>query len=274
MTFPSRVFGSSRHPLLPAGVAATAIYVLFIGLPLVALLVRSIGGGDFLAGISTSIVLQALKLSAITSIISLFVTVLVGTPFAYLLARKQSKVLRILDSLVELPIVLPPVVAGVAMLMAFGRTGLLGSTLGAAGISIPFTTVAVVFAQVFVAAPFYIRAAKISFQNVEIDLEEVSQTLGTSPWQTFWRVTLPLALPGMLGGMALSWARAISEFGATIMFAGNFTGRTQTIPLAILSAMESNLSAALAMSTLVVIISALILIVVGFASRSMRRRQL
>ena len=262
------------HPLFPAGTAATAIYVFFIGLPVTALLVRSLGGGDFLAGISTPIVFQALKISAITSFISLFVTVVIGTPFAYLLARRQSRILVLVDSLVELPIVMPPVVAGVSMLMAFGRTGLLGSSMTAVGISIPFTTVAVVFAQVFVAAPFYIRAAKIGFQNVETELEEVAQTLGLSPLRTFWRVTLPLAIPGLLGGIALAWARAISEFGATIMFAGSFTGRTQTLPLAILTTMESDLSAALAMSTLVVIISAVVLVAIRLAARSASRKPL
>ena len=248
------------NPLLPAGKAATVLYVLFIGLPLVALVVRGAGEERFFASLTSPIALQALRLSAITSTVSLIIIVLLGTPFAYLLARSDSRVLRFVDSLVELPIVLPPVVAGVAMLMAFGRRGLLGTPLEVVGITLPFTTTAVLFAQVFIAAPFYIRSAKLGFQAVDRNYEDLSQTLGLSPWHTFWRLTLPLARPGLIGGAALAWARALSEFGATIMFAGNFMGRTQTMPLAILSAMESDIPAALALSVLLTVASALLLV--------------
>jgi molybdate transport system permease protein len=250
------------------------VYVLFIGLPLIALFVRSIGGEGFLESLTRPVVLQALKLSAITGTISLAITVVIGTPFAYFLARSDSRALRVVDSLVELPIVLPPVVAGVAMLMAFGRRGLLGPTFESAGFTIPFTTIAVVFSQVFVSAPFYIRAAKLGFQGVERDFEDVSQTLGVSAWKTFWRVTLPLAGPGLLAGAALAWARALSEFGATIMFAGNFMGKTQTLPLAIMSAMESDIPAALALSTIVVLGAVLVLVAIGLAARSSHWRRL
>ena len=167
--------------------------------------------------------------------------------------------LRVIDTFVELPIVLPPVVAGVAMLMAFGRNGLLGPALSAIGVTLPFTTAAVIFAQVFVAAPFYIRAARIGFAGVDPTYEEVSQTLGVSPWATFWRLTLPVAWPSLLTGLTLAWARAVSEFGATIMFAGNLTGRTQTMPLAIMTAMESSLGSALALAVLLLAMSALAL---------------
>jgi molybdate transport system permease protein len=193
--------------------------------------------------------------------------VTLGTPFAYLLARSNSKILRVVDSLVELPIVLPPVVAGVAMLMAFGRQGLIGPLLTGLGITLSFTTAAVVFAQIFVAAPFYVRAAKLGFQAVARDYEDVSQTLGVSPWRTFWKLTLPLAAPSIIGGLALAWARAISEFGATIMFAGNLTGRTQTMPLAILSAMESDLGTAPSLSVLLLIGSITVLLVLGRFTR-------
>ena len=252
---------ASLGVLAPAGVAATVVYVLFIGLPIIALLVRSGQEEDFLAGLTGPLVLQALRLTVITSVISLAIVVVIGTPFALLLARRgpTSRLLRIIDTFVELPIVLPPVVAGVAMLMAFGRNGLLGPALDSVGISLPFTTVAVIFAQIFVAAPFYIRAARIGFAGVDPAYEEVSQTLGISPWQTFWRLTLPMARPSLLTGATLAWARAVSEFGATIMFAGNLTGRTQTMPLAIMTTMESSLGAALALAVLMLAMSALAL---------------
>jgi molybdate transport system permease protein len=255
------------NPFFPAGVVATALYVAFIGLTLAALFLRAVSEGGFLESISSPLLLQALQLSAMTSVISLAIVILVGTPFAYLLARRRTRLLQIADSLVELPIILPPVVAGVAMLMAFGRHGILGPAMGAVGISIPFTTTAVIFAQIFVSAPFYIRSAKLGFQSVGRDLEDVSQTLGVSPWRTFWHTTLPLAWPLMLGGAVLAWARAMSEFGATIMFAGNFMGRTQTMPLAIMSAMERDISIALTLAVVLVVISALALVLLGFARR-------
>ena len=251
--------GATLGLLAPAGVAATVIYVLFIGLPVVALLARAGQQDGFLAGLSGDLVLQALRLTVFTSLISLAIVVVVGTPFALLLARRRSPALRVIDTFVELPIVLPPVVAGVAMLMAFGRNGLLGPALSSVGITLPFTTAAVIFAQIFVAAPFYIRAARIGFAGVDPAYEEVSQTLGISPWATFWRLTLPVAWPSLLTGLTLAWARAVSEFGATIMFAGNLTGRTQTMPLAIMTAMESSLGAALALAVLLLAMSALAL---------------
>ena len=250
---------ASLGALAPAGMAATVLYVLFIGLPIVALLARAGQQEGFLAGLTGEPVLQALRLTVATSVVSMAVVVMVGTPFALLLARRRSPALRVIDTFVELPIVLPPVVAGVAMLMAFGRNGLLGPALGGLGVTLPFTTAAVIFAQVFVAAPFYIRAARIGFAGVDPTYEEVSQTLGVSPWATFWRLTLPVAWPSLLTGLTLAWARAVSEFGATIMFAGNLTGRTQTMPLAIMTAMESSLGSALALAVLLLAMSALAL---------------
>jgi len=250
-----------------AGWPTSAIYLVFIGLPVVALLVRAAQQESFLASLTSPMALQALRLSLFTSVISMAIVVLVGTPFAHWLARGNSLPLRVVDSLVELPIVLPPVVAGVAMLMAFGRNGLLGPALSNLGISLPFTTAAVIFAQIFVAAPFYIRSAKLGFQSIPLAYQEVSQTLGVSPWNTFWRLTLPLARPWLLTGLTLAWARAISEFGATIMFAGNLTGQTQTLPLAIMTAMESSLDTALALSVLLLVGAMLVLVVMGLLTR-------
>jgi len=249
------------------GAAATGLYVLFIGFPVVALLVRAAQQETFLASLVSDMALTALRLSLITSGVTMAIILLVGTPFAYLLARSSSFLLRVVDSLIELPIVLPPVVAGVAMLMAFGRRGLLGQVLEEWGIGLSFTTVAVVFAQIFVAAPFYVRSAKLGFQSVAREYEDISQTLGVSPWKTFWRLTLPLAGPSILTGVALAWARALSEFGATIMFAGNLMGKTQTMPLAIMTAMESSLDTALALSVLLLAGSVTILIGLGLVTR-------
>jgi molybdate transport system permease protein len=253
----------SLNPLWPLGTLATALYVLFIGLPLVALTVAAVSEEGFLASLTSDVVVQAVRLSAFTTTISLAIIVLLGTPLGYLLARKPHPVLRAVDFVVELPIVLPPVVAGVALLMAFGRNGVLGPALESLGITLPFTTAAVLLAQTFVAAPFYVRAARIGFAAVDVRYEELSTTLGVSPWRTFWKLSLPLAAPSLLAGMALAWARALSEFGATIMFAGNFMGRTQTVPLAILSAFETDIPAALAISVLAVAASVLILVVLG-----------
>ena len=261
--------GAAMGPLAPAGVAATIVYVLFIGLPIAALLI-SAGRQDGLgAALGDGLVWTAVRLTLITSLVSIVIVVAVGTPFALLLARRASPLLRVVDTFVELPIVLPPVVAGVAMLMAFGRQGILGPALAAAGITIPFTTAAVICAQIFVAAPFYIRAARIGFAAVDPAYEEVSQTLGVSPWATFWRLTLPAAWPSLATGLTLAWARAVSEFGATIMFAGNLTGRTQTMPLAIMTALESGLDAALALAVLLLGLAALSL---GALAVLLRRR--
>lgn len=249
------------------GGGGAALYVVFIGLPVAALLIRAGQQSGFWDAVTGDLALTALRLSLATSAISIGVVVLVGTPFAYLLARSENLLARIIDSLVELPIVLPPVVAGVAMLMAFGRGGLLGPGLNEAGINIPFTTVAVVFAQMFVAAPFYVRAAKLGFQSVAREYEDISQTLGVSPWRTFWRTTLPLAAPSIVTGLGLAWARALAEFGATMMFAGNLTGETQTMPLAIMTALETSLDGALALSVLLLAGSVVVLALLGALGR-------
>ena len=261
-----------RRPDSAGGVlggATGAIYIAFIGLPIIALLVRAAQQENLWDAVTGDLALTALRLSIFTSVVSIVVVVAGGTPFAYLLARSNHWWARIIDSLVELPIVLPPVVAGVAMLMAFGRSGLIGGWLESAGVDISFTTVAVVFAQVFVAAPFYVRSAKLGFQSVARDYEDVSQTLGVSPISTFWRITLPLAAPSIITGLGLSWARALSEFGATIMFAGNLTGETQTMPLAIMTAMESSggLDSALALSAMLLVVSVLALSALTVGSR-------
>ena len=233
--------------------APTVLLAVFVGLPLLALVVRALMTGELLHQLTQPIVLSALRLSALTSVVSLLIIVLVGTPTAYLLARSAFPGKRILDTFIDVPLALPPVVVGVALLLVFGRLGVVGRWLYPVGIEIAFTTLAVVLAQVFVAAPFYVRSAKIGFARVDPELEEIAVTLGASTWQTLRYVTMPLAWPALVGGAVLSWARAVGEFGATIMFAGNFTGRTQTMPLAIMTALESDLQTAIVLATLLVL---------------------
>jgi molybdate transport system permease protein len=216
--------------------------VAFLSVPLLALVYRALDSGELAENLTSDVVLDALRLSAITSTITLVIAIMVGTPLAYLLARYDFPGKAVVDVLVDLPIVLPPTVAGVALLVALGRRGVIGETLDEAGIRIGFTTTAVVIAQLFVSAPFYIRTVKAGFQAVEPVYEGVAWTLGASQWRAFLRITLPLAWPSIVAGAILCWARALSELGATLIFAGNLQGETQTMPLAIISAFESGRS--------------------------------
>jgi molybdate transport system permease protein len=245
-----------------AAVMPAALLLLFIILPLVALFLRTTPG-SLLASLRQPVAVSALVLSLETTAITLALALALGTPAAYLLARWQFRGKRLLDGLVDLPIVVPPAVAGVALLMAFGREGLLGPALNALGIHLPFSTAAVVLAQLFVACPYYVRAARAGFLGVDTTLEEASATLGYGGWGTFRRVTVPLTLPALVGGAVLTWARAVGEFGATIMFAGNLMGVTQTMPLAVYLGLESgDLAGAVALSVLLVLVSLLVLLVV------------
>lgn len=235
-------------------VLAALLLIALLVLPLFALVLRSLERG-LVNQLANPTVGEAIRISVITTLISTAFIVLSGTPLAYLLARRSFRGRRAVDTLVDLPIVLPPAVAGIALLMAFGRRGLLGEALSALGISLPFTTAAVIIAQIFVAAPFYVRAAKLGFSTVPHALEETAMSLGASSWQTFRRITLPLSRRALMSGLALSWARALGEFGATLLFAGSLSGRTQTMPLAIYASLESDLGAALAIATLLIGIS-------------------
>lgn len=248
-------------------VSATGFLVL-VGLPLLALLLRAVAGAQFWRYLADPQVGAALSLSLVTTAATLVLILLLGTPLAYALARRGFPCKRLLDTLIDLPMVLPPAVAGVALLMAFGRRGLIGPWLSSLGIELAFTTAAVVLAQSFVAAPFYVRAARAGFLAVDPTLEGVARTLGESPFGVFRRVTVPLAMPALLGGAVMAWARALGEFGATIMFAGNFIGRTQTMPLAVYQAMESDLNVSLTLSTIMIVASFAVLLAV----RSVVRR--
>ena len=254
-----------RAGRLIAILAALALVALTT-LPLFALLVRALEE-DLAAQMLDPSVGAAIRLSLLTTLISAIVILVTGTPLAYVLARYRFRGRDTLDALIGLPIVLPPAVAGIALLMAFGRRGVLGGALSALGVSLPFTTAAVVLAQTFVAAPFYVRAAKVGFASVPHELEEMALGLGASSWQTFLRVTLPLARRGLASGLGLAWARALGEFGATILFAGNLIGRTQTMPLAIYTGLESDLGAALAVAILLVGISLILMLLLRLVTR-------
>jgi len=200
-------------------------------------------------------VLSALKLSFVTSAWATALVVLLGTPAAYLLATRDFTGKRLVEVLVDLPMVLPPTVAGFALLMAFGRTGYAGRALGLLGVSLPFTTAGVVAAQVFMAAPFFISPARAGFAGVDRRLVDAAATLRASEAFTFFRVVLPLAAPSLLAGVAMSAARALGEFGATITFAGNLAGTTRTMPLAVYVALQSDLDTAVVLSVLLLAMS-------------------
>ncbi len=220
------------------------IALLFLTLPLVALFVRSIANRAW-EGLPETAIPDAIWLSFISTTLTVVVTVLFGTPLAFILARRRFPFKRLISVLVELPIVLPPAVAGLALLITFGRRGLFGPLLNQFEITIPFTITAVVMAQTFVAAPFYIRSAQLGFQSVSKEIEEAARVDGAGGFSLFWWVTLPLSSRTLAAGLILCWARALGEFGATILFAGSLQGRTQTMPLLIYNVIERDIDAAI-----------------------------
>lgn len=226
----------------------------FLIVPLLALILR-ISPAQLLANLTNRTVIQAVNLSIITTTISVSLTLLAGTPLAYLLARRRFRGRTALDTLIDLPMVLPPSVAGIALLMAFGRRGLIGAPLAELGISISFTWVAVVLAQCFVAAPYFVKAAAAGFAGVDRELEQAAALDGASPAQVLRHITIPLAWPALFSGAVMTWARALGEFGATIIFAGNLPGRTQTMPLAIYLGFERDLNLALTLAAILLAIS-------------------
>jgi len=235
------------------------VLIGLIGLPILALVWRSANIRIFPYAFSESAI-NALKLSLITSTISVLISLLTGTPLAYIQAHWTFRGKAFLDVLVDLPIVLPPSVAGIALLMAFGREGLFGDWLNLIGISIPFTTMAVVLAQVFVSAPFLVRSARIGFASIDPQLDEAAKVEGASNWHVFRHIMLPLAGRALLTGVILSWTRALGEFGATLLFAGNLEGKTQTMPLAIYVGFEQGLGIALVLSVVLLAVSFVLLV--------------
>ena len=231
-------------------VAALALLAGFISLPLLSLLIWMVDKGAWRA-MASPIAIDALLLSVRTTTITMAILLVVGTPAAYVLARADFRGNRVINTLVDIPVVLPPSAAGIALLLAFGRLGLVGQYLDVFGVTLSFTTAAVVMAEIFVAAPFYVRQAATGFGAVDRTIEEAALVDGASRATVFFRVTIPLAFPALVAGALTAWARALGEFGATIIFAGSFRGITQTIPLAIFSEFQSDIDAAVALSVLV-----------------------
>jgi molybdate transport system permease protein len=244
-------------------IALGVLVGLFLGLPVAVLVVRAIGGGALQVAIGDPAVLDALQLSLITTAISLALTILIATPVAHLLARRRFRGATFVEAIVDLPIVLPPSVAGLALLLAFGRRGVFGEALANFGISIPFTTAAVILAQMFVSMPFFIRAARAGFRGVDRDFEDAARVDGAAERQVALSITVPLAGTALASGIVMTWARALGEFGATIMFAGNVAGRTQTLPLVVYGEFQSgDLDASIAAAAILVIAAFAVLVAV------------
>jgi molybdate transport system permease protein len=241
-----------------AALALAALLGALFALPLAALVLR-VNPGTMLEQLRSPSVQQALWLSVETSLIATVVCAVLGLPMAVLLASRNFPGKRAIEVLMDLPMVIPPTVAGFALLMAFGRAGLLGSSLSAFGISLPFTTTAVVIAQVFMSVPFLVGAARAGFTAVEPRYLEAAATLRAGEVYTFLRVRLPLAMPSLVAGLGMCWARALGEFGATITFAGNMAGETRTVPLDVYLLLHENLDAAATLSLILVIMAAVLL---------------
>lgn len=240
---------------------ALAVLLAFLAIPLLAIFVEA-GPGELVASLGREGALDALSLSLRTSLMALAAIVVVGTPAAYLLARRRFRGRAALITLIELPLVLPPAAAGIALLAAFGPNGLVGGAIEDAGIRLVLETAGVVVALTFVAAPFYVRGAIAAFEGVDPDLIDASRTLGAGEARTFARVAIPGARAGLASGMALAWGRALGEFGATLLFAGSLQGRTQTAPLAIFEFLSRDFDASLALSGVLVVFSAVLLLAV------------
>jgi molybdate transport system permease protein len=249
---------TNRRP--PAGLLVPAAGALaLILIPLVGLL-QHVPWGSLVAQLTSSDVRTALGLSIECSFLTVIVSLILGVPLAWMLARSTFRGKAIVRALVTLPMVLPPVVGGVALLLAFGAHGFAGEALSHIGITLPFTTAGTVVAETFVAMPFLVIAVEAGLRQADERFEEVAATLGARPWMRFWRVTLPLIAPSLVAGAALTWARALGEFGATITFAGNLPGTTQTMPLAVYVALESDTEGAIALSVLMLVVSLAVLI--------------
>lgn len=247
----------SRPP--PIGAAAAGLLLVLLALPATGLVVGATPGelGAALAAPSTR---QALALSLRTTAVSLAITVALGTPLAWALSRGRQRWHGAAWTVVELPVVLPPAVLGVALLETFGRTGLLGPALGGLGLSLSFSSAAVVLVQVVVGAPLYVSTAAAAFRAVDDDLLLVARTLGASPARAWWTIAAPAAAPGLLSGAGLAWARALGEFGATLMFAGSLPGTTRTLPLLVYGALERDLAQARALSVALVAVALALLL--------------
>src|SRR6266702_4607599 len=261
----------SRWPArIVVGILAGS-FLLFLGIPLAALLIRE-PPALLWNSIKQPEVLQALQLSLVTTFVSIFLTVIFGLPVAYVLVRTRIPGRRFLQTLVTMPTVLPPVVAGVALLLTFGRFGLLGRYLTPLGITLPFTTLAVIMAQMFVSSPFFVNSARAGLEQIDKRYELAAYTLRASPFYTFRRVVLPLIRPALLTGVGLAWARALGELGATITFAGNFPGTTETTPIAVYIAAENDLDSAVSLAVVLLAVSFAVLLALRIGRSRIQER--
>jgi molybdate transport system permease protein len=249
---------------------ALGVTLVFLGLPVVALFINA-DPCDLISSLGDSSSLDALRLSLETSLIALALIVVIGTPAAWMLATREFRAKPLIVTLIELPLVLPPAAAGIALLAALGPHGIAGNALDDAGITLVLTTAGVVVAMAFVASPFYIRQAQASFEALDPRLLEAARTLGASEARRFARVAIPLSRNGLLAGAALAWGRALGEFGATLMFAGSLRGVTQTAPLAIYERFAVDFDSAIALSVVLLAVSAAVLISVKLATRNAPR---
>jgi molybdate transport system permease protein len=252
-------------------VAALALLAGFISLPLLSLVIWTVSEGSWKA-MTSPVALDALLLSLRTTAITMAVILVVGTPAAFVLARVEFPGKRMVNTLVDIPAVLPPSAAGIALLLAFGRMGLIGEHLRVLGIELSFTTAAVVLAELFVATHFYVRQAASGFERVDRNVEDAALVDGAGRVGVFSKVTIPLAFPALVAGAVTAWARALGEFGGTIIFAGSFRGVTQTMPLAIYSTLESDFDAAVALAVLVLGFSFVVILAARFFTRKAEER--
>ncbi len=256
-----------RGPFVVVLVVALALTLAFLILPVVAIFADT-PPGELIDSLGSDVAQDALWLSLKTTVAALAIIVVVGTPAAYLLATRDFRGKAIVTTAIELPLVLPPAVAGIGLLAAFGPSGIFGSALEDAGIHLVLETAGVIVALTFVAAPFYLRQAQAAFEAVDPDLTAAARTLGAGEARAFWRVAIPCAGAGISTGMALAWGRALGEFGATLMFAGSFQGITQTAPLAIFATFARDFPAALALSAVLVAVSGALLLAVKLLGRA------
>ncbi len=242
--------------------AVSAFAFLLLAIPILVLILYGVGSRAWEGVPESSTILTATLLSFASTFAVVVLAALFGTPLAFVLSRYRFRGKRFVSLFIELPIVMPPAVAGLALLLTFGRRGALGGLLTEAGIHIPFTLAAVIMAQFFISAPFYIRSAQVGFSGISPEVEDAARVDGAYGWQMFWYITLPIAWRALASGMILCWARAVGEFGATILFAGNLQGRTQTMPLLVYSVFERDISAAI-WTGLILIVLALIALFVS-----------
>lgn len=235
------------------GVSAFAFFVMAI--PIVVLIINGIASRAWEDLPNSATILNAILLSFTSTLAVVCVTAILGTPLAFVLSRYRFRGRRFVSLFIELPIVMPPAVAGLALLLTFGRRGVLGAPLAEMGIIIPFSIIAVIIAQFFISAPFYIRSAQVGFSSIPTEVEDAARVDGASGWRMFIYITLPMAWRALVSGMILSWARALGEFGATILFAGNLEGRTQTMPLLVYSVFERDISAAIWTGLILIILA-------------------